>query len=123
SAVDLGEPVEAELADSGSSSGVRRAPKTGLAPGDSAGEAEPFVAEVASDSAIGGEPFVAEVASAVDLPGLVVEVESPVPADSGVSGEPFVAEVASDVELAGGDSSAIDLGALMAEAGSGSGGG
>jgi tetratricopeptide (TPR) repeat protein len=60
---------------------------------------------VPSDSAVRGEPFVAEVASGVDLPGPgVTETPPPTPAsDSGsaVSGEAFVAEVASGEDLAG----------------------
>ncbi len=119
SAVDLGEPVVADLAGS-----------SGSVPIDSPSDVDILAHAplVASDSAVGGEPFVAEIASGVDLPGATV-TETPPPAhvpgagsDSAVGGEPFVAEVASGVDLSGGafvaevaeeePSSAIDLGAL-----------
>ncbi len=130
SAVDLGEPVVADLADSNAPVVAEADPPSEdsvVAWSELVEEAEPDVNDAASidspsdvdllahsstpvisDSAVGGEPFVAEIASGVDLPGATV-TETPAPAqlegvgsDSAIGGEPFVAEIASGVDLGGG---------------------
>jgi hypothetical protein len=126
SAVDLGEPVVADVASSSGSGTAKAEPPSG----DSAVSWSSLVEEVAAPE--GSEPFVAEATSGADLPGATVS-ETPSSAvgepfvaeaasDSQVSGEPFVAEVASDSKVGGGPfvaevdedeaSSTIDLGAL-----------
>jgi len=135
SAVDLGEPLVADLASSSGSPVATADPASGAsdiawsalvedadaAPSakvDSPSDVDLLAhvppdnrPAVPSDSAVGREPFIAEVASGTDLPGpAVAETPPPAPAgDSAVGREPFVAEVASSEDLTGAPSSEVNL--------------